>query len=120
MIYRRLEAATSRLEDMAASVDSSHPPTGTATSDSAVPHQHPSLTTAAAPSAEPLPPSIEDFDKILEQEVNAFVKASEKVGGLVEQQVWARALPYSEAVLIKLSRQRQRLKLLRPNGRIFS
>jgi adenylyl cyclase-associated protein len=90
MIYRRLEAATSRLEDMATSVDSSHPSTVAAISSSAValPGSSTTAAAAAAPSPDPLPPSIADFDKILEQDVKAFVNASEKIGGLVEQQAW--------------------------------
>lgn len=89
MIYRRLEAATSRLEDMATSIDSSHPSTVAAISSSVGAYTDPSTATppSDAQSAEPLPPSIEDFDKLLDQHVKAFLKASEEVGGLVEQQV---------------------------------
>jgi adenylyl cyclase-associated protein len=88
-IYNRLEAATSRLEDMATSIDSSHPSTVAAISNSAVAPPNPSRTSAstAVPSADRLPPSIKDFDRIVDQDVNSFVTASEKVGGLVEQQV---------------------------------
>ena len=100
LIYRRLEAATSRLEDMATSVDSSHPSTVAAISSSAAhpPESSTSALQAAAPAAEPLPASIEDFDKILEQEVQAFVTASRKVGGLVEQQASAEHVPLWSAV----------------------
>lgn len=84
----RLEAATSRLEDMATSVDSSHPTTVAAISSSAVASsiQSATVTAPAPPPAEPLPSSIEDFDKIIDKEVRAFVTASQKIGGLVEQQ----------------------------------
>jgi Adenylate cyclase associated (CAP) N terminal len=88
-IYNRLEAATSRLEDMATSIDSSHPSTVAAISNSAVAPPNSSKTSAstAVHSADRLPPSIKDFDRIVDQDVNSFVTASEKVGGLVEQQV---------------------------------
>ena len=39
------------------------------------------------PPPEPLPKSIEAFDKIIEDEVGAFVTCSQKIGGLVEEQV---------------------------------
>lgn len=92
MVTCRLEAATSRLEDMATSVDASHPDTVAAiTKASSVPGE---LAAAAAafietppPPVQPLPRSVEDFDKIIKEEVQAFVTASEKIGGLVEQQV---------------------------------
>ena len=48
---------------------------------------------AQAPAApqEPLPRSIEDFDKLIEEDVTAFVTASSEIGGLVEEQVrWPR------------------------------
>ena len=73
---------------MATSIDSTHPSTVAAISNSAVASSSQS-TTAAAPapaSAEPLPSSIEDFDKIIDEDVKAFVTASQKIGGLVEQQ----------------------------------
>lgn len=90
----RLEAATSRLEDIASSVDGA--PSG---SLGAAAVRDPHITAAATESsatvtpvlealpAEPLPKSIEDFDKIIEEEVAAFVEASTKIGGLVEEQV---------------------------------
>lgn len=89
---RRLEAATSRLEDIATTVDGNANLTNGAaesTQDTAV------AATGAAPAApappapqEPLPRSIEDFDKLIEEDVTAFVTASSKIGGLVEEQVY--------------------------------
>ena len=40
---------------------------------------------------EPLPKQVELFDDLIESDVTAFVEAATKVGGLVEQQVWAIA-----------------------------
>ena len=87
---RRLEAATSRLEDMATSVDPSHPSLVSAIeNENAPPTQgHPNATNAfSASPPEPLPRSIVDFDNIIREVVGDFVAASEKIGGLVEQQV---------------------------------
>lgn len=91
----RLEAATSRLEDMATSVDPTARSDATtptpANISAAVPQTAPAAPAAPppppAPVAEPLPATIEDFDKIIDSEVNKFVQAGEKIGGLVEEQV---------------------------------
>lgn len=87
----RLEAATSRLEDIATSVDGTEPAQNGAsasapgTSTAAVA----AVPESAAPPAptEPLPRSIEEFDELIEGDVAAFVTASSKIGGLVEEQV---------------------------------
>jgi adenylyl cyclase-associated protein len=87
----RLEAATSRLEDIATSVDSTHPETvaaiSTAQATIAENAAAAAIPVAAAAPPEPLPRSIEDFDKLINEDVKAFVSASEAVGGLVQQQV---------------------------------
>jgi hypothetical protein len=95
-LIRRLEAATSRLEDIATSVDSTHPETVAAisTAQATIAENAAAAAAAAAMSApaaatpsEPLPRSIEDFDKLINDDVKSFVTASEGIGGLVEQQV---------------------------------
>ena len=89
LVLRRLEAATSRLEDMATSVDASHPDTVAAINSASPAPTDPASVAATAPApepAEPLPRSIEEFDKIVKEEVQGFVTASEKIGGLVQQQ----------------------------------
>jgi len=91
-VRNRLEAATSRLEDIASSVvdESGAKITPTSiTPPSAVAASAPSSTSAPEPQAapEPLPRSVEDFDKLLEEDIATFVTASGKIGGLVEQQV---------------------------------
>ena len=88
--FCRLEAATSRLEDIATSADGSSALTNGAagssqTAAAAVPL--PEAPSAPAPPQEPLPRSIEEFDKLIEDDVTAFVTASGKIGGLVEEQV---------------------------------
>lgn len=86
--YLRLEAATSRLEDMATSVDSSHSETIAAIQKTQSGQgEAASSSSVIAPPPEPVPPSIEDFDAIIENDVKHFVTTSESLGGLVEQQV---------------------------------
>lgn len=91
ILILRLEAATSRLEDIATSVDSTHPETVAAISTAqATIAENAAAGAVPAPSAtppKPLPRSIEDFDKVINEDVKAFVGASEAIGGLVQQQV---------------------------------
>lgn len=90
-LIRRLEAATSRLEDIATSVDSTHPETVAAISSAQATIAENAATAVPVPAAsvppEPLPRSIEDFDKLISDDVKPFVTTSEAIGGLVEQQV---------------------------------
>ena len=93
-LLRRLEAATSRLEDMV--------PTMTGSSASA--NGQPALPEAGLstgrgidrPSGiisspqlvlEPLPPAIDDFDALINGDVKTYVNMSEEIGGLVAEQV---------------------------------
>lgn len=87
--FDRLEAATSRLEDIATSIDGPGATTtnGLAGAALATPSASAATPEPAAPAPEPLPRSVEAFDKIIEEDVEAFVKAAEKVGGLVAEQV---------------------------------
>lgn len=39
------------------------------------------------PVVEPLPQAIEDFDKIIDEDVKKFVDIGQKIGGLVAEQV---------------------------------
>lgn len=90
----RLEAATSRLEDMVSNIGDPSASTdgipsapsegmsaaegmGQARSTVPPPHRH----------MEPLPPTIEAFDGIINGEVKTFVNMSEEIGGLVAEQV---------------------------------
>jgi len=101
-LIHRLEAATSRLEDIA----SSSLPLDAATPDShhnaadgsslAAPSQtQRSLQTPAGstPGAsqtqlqEPLPHSIEDFDTLLHGDLKAYNDLSQSLGGLIAEQV---------------------------------
>ncbi|KLP07842.1 adenylate cyclase-associated protein [Fusarium fujikuroi] len=117
-LIKRLEAATSRLEDIASSTE---PPSDAAVLNQAIPSPpNPSLaappplpaasdssaTTPATakpePATEPLPESIEEFDAFLNTSVDKYVKLSHQLGGLVAEQ----------AALVKSGFQEQRKFLL--------
>lgn len=92
-IFRRLEAATSRLEDMVPHMAEQ----STALNGMASPDQSQSAAGGAKqvegavaspiPSAAPLPASIDDFDKMINGDVTTFVAMSEEIGGLLAEQV---------------------------------
>ena len=108
VLIHRLEAATSRLEDIASSsgsieqqangsisaasgegmpTSSSMPdlPKGGSREASTATVQH------VSQPKEPLPASIEEMDKLIESEVKGFVDASKGLDSLVEEQVrWGR------------------------------
>ena len=90
-IIRRLEAATSRLEDMAsATVD---PPQSNGPAPSPAPTgplpATPAISTPPTPKVvqEALPDSIEDFDKFITATVKKYVNLSDEIGGPVADQV---------------------------------
>lgn len=92
-LLHRLEAATSRLEDMVPTVSD---PSAATNGISSLPES--GLTAPGAdgqgvpgtpqqqPSA-PLPPAIDDFDALINGDVKTFVNMSEEIGGLVAEQV---------------------------------
>ncbi|CAL5871185.1 uncharacterized protein PFLUO_LOCUS5432 [Penicillium psychrofluorescens] len=88
-LIKRLEAATSRLEDMAMAVEDPSSPksmgvsTPPAPAPPAPPKAAPSPT---APAADPIPPQIQDFDALIKNDVQKFVNLGEKIGGLVAEQ----------------------------------
>ena len=105
MVTCRLEAATSRLEDMATSVDASHPDTVAAINSASPCPGETAVVPAKEPTpqpAEPLPRSIEEFDKIIKEDVQGFVAAGEKIGGLVEQQVHTLSDVWKGAILMPM------------------
>ena len=93
-ILRRLEAATSRLEDMVPTMSESStstnglpalPEAGLSTSRGL---DQPGGTAASPePVFEPLPPTIDDFDALINGDVKTYVNMSEEIGGLVAEQV---------------------------------
>lgn len=92
-LLRRLEAATSRLEDMVPSISD---PSASTNGVASLPES--GLTAPGAdirggpgtpqqqPMA-PLPPAIDDFDALINGDVKTFVNMSEEIGGLVAEQV---------------------------------
>ncbi|CEJ80268.1 Putative Adenylyl cyclase-associated protein [[Torrubiella] hemipterigena] len=90
-LIKRLEAATSRLEDIATSTEPAedgaaraHPdasPAGVVSAAGA-----PAPKAAPVPEPEELPEAIEDFDTFLNGPVTKFVSLSKELGGLVAKQ----------------------------------
>ncbi|MCJ1245785.1 hypothetical protein MMC30_002989 [Trapelia coarctata] len=91
-LIKRLEAATSRLEDIASSAVGPNATTNGVPSVAAVPTSSgtadPSASRAVTPKQLPeaLPPAIEGFDALINGEVAAFVNMSEGLGGLIAEQ----------------------------------
>lgn len=93
-IIRRLEAATSRLEDLVPTMSDAStstngvpalPEAGLATGRGI---DRPVGTIASPqPVFEPLPPAIDDFDGLINGDVKTYVNMSEEIGGLVAEQV---------------------------------
>jgi adenylyl cyclase-associated protein len=78
-LIKRLEAATSRLEDIATATE--------------IPQAVPALTSisnaisaSAPPEAEEVPDFVSDFDNIVNDSVTRYVEASRRIGGLVTDQ----------------------------------
>lgn len=90
-----LEAATSRLEDIASSTDvpndipASNPPIASPSVATAI-STPPAAPAPPKPAAEAIPESIEEFDNFLSSAVDKYVKLSNQLGGLVAQQVRPR------------------------------
>ncbi|KAJ5091578.1 hypothetical protein NUU61_006448 [Penicillium alfredii] len=89
-LIKRLEAATSRLEDMAMTLDEPSSPKTAGAPASATPAtpEPPKLAPPppAAPAAAPIPPQIQDFDALIKGDVQNYVNLGEKIGGLVAEQ----------------------------------
>ncbi len=93
-LLRRLEAATSRLEDMVPTMTDASastnglpalPEAGLSTGRGI---DQPAGTVASPqPVIEPLPPAIDDFDALINGDVKTYVNMSEEIGGLVAEQV---------------------------------
>jgi adenylyl cyclase-associated protein len=104
-LIRRLEAATSRLEDIASSTASfdaqtngDHSLSGTSglppsssmpelTSAQSKDGSREASTSTVQPAPEPLPPCIEEMDEMIKNEVSDFQEASKGLDPLIEEQV---------------------------------
>ncbi|CAG9970624.1 unnamed protein product [Clonostachys byssicola] len=91
-LIKRLEAATSRLEDIATSTElpkdalPALTQSNIAPSSANAPAPPPPPPAAPKPADEPLPESIEDFDNFLSTSVDRYVKLSNELGGTVAKQ----------------------------------
>ncbi|KAI5310039.1 hypothetical protein KEM55_001882 [Ascosphaera atra] len=98
-LIKRLEAATSRLEDMASTLEGTtshdvsspaHKPNASPSQES--PQQAPGKPSTASPAQAPspaaqgVPKTIHEFDELINNEVKAFVEAAEKLGEPVAEQ----------------------------------
>ena len=94
-LLTRLEAATSRLEDMAQSevnpsATTNGLPPAAGTNAAALSKAGSSGLPGSGPkeATQPLPPAIADFDALMNGDVKKFVNMGEDLGGLVAEQVW--------------------------------
>ncbi|KAH9897219.1 adenylate cyclase associated N terminal-domain-containing protein [Xylariomycetidae sp. FL2044] len=100
-LIKRLEAATTRLEDIASSTielpqavpalkqSTPTPPNNGSAVQNPAPLPPVNSPPVAAPKStpqEPLPESIEEFDAFINTTVDKYVKASNKLGGLISEQ----------------------------------
>ncbi|WEW55896.1 suppressor of rasval19 [Emydomyces testavorans] len=88
-LIKRLEAATSRLEDMASSIEGPSPssPAIPEAVQITPPHSVPQqIALPPPPSVETLPRSIEAFDELINNEVKPFVELAQKIGEPVAEQ----------------------------------
>lgn len=98
-LLHRLEAATSRLEDIASSTieipqavpalkETLASPDASSKAISDAPSRAPSAPAhrPAAPADEPLPDSVEDFDAFLKLSVEKYATLSQAIGGLIAEQ----------------------------------
>ena len=88
--FRSLEAATSRLEDMASATIEA-PKTNVTPAPAAPPAPTAPLAAAVVqppkPKAEPLPESVEDFDAFVNTSVKKYGDLSNELGGPIAKQV---------------------------------
>ncbi|KAF2093337.1 hypothetical protein NA57DRAFT_69130 [Rhizodiscina lignyota] len=92
-LIKRLEAATSRLEDIASSSEQPAPTTNGTTTTAATSGPSAPQSQSPAPAKEPpkeeLPQSIEDFDTLLNGDVKAWTDLSTAFGGVIAEQATA-------------------------------
>jgi hypothetical protein len=129
----RLEAATSRLEDIATTVDTPTPALNGTPEPSTLAHSSPAPQTSnntprastvtvippppPAKDDEQLPSVVEDFDKLLKEELASFITKSGSLDPLLGEQVWKSAT--SEIVLLTLSRPKSSVERSRLSANFF-
>lgn len=107
-LSRRLEAATSRLEDMASSSISPPSINGTpgpsASTTTLTPNPAPpAIVEPPKPKAEPIPESVEEFDAFINSTVKKYLDASNALGGKIAEQVRHTGVVGKAAILIGVS-----------------
>jgi adenylyl cyclase-associated protein len=122
-IIHRLEAATSRLEDMAAATIEAPKLNGAAPTPAPTGALPPVPVSARAPEPpkplpEVLPESVEEFDTFLAGPLKKFVNLSDEVGGPVAEQVGHPILSFHGGIprLAELGKKRTSSAALGPGG----
>jgi hypothetical protein len=110
---------------MAMSLDDPHSPKNVgsaATPEPAAPVPVNTVTPPAPPAAPSLPPQIEDFDALINGDVQNFVDLGEKIGGLVAEQVSNSSLRLRSCVRLSDFFDSPRLffKLSKPSAPTFT
>ncbi|KAH9826089.1 putative CAP family protein [Teratosphaeria destructans] len=100
LLLRRLEAATSRLEDVADSAEgrSQATPLARQTPNGGAVSAAPSSASASPPPPAPaeLPPSVKDFDALIDNEVAEYVQLSKSIDPVVAEQAAVTASLYRD------------------------
>ena len=90
-LLKRLEAATSRLEDMVPNLGDQSAATNGLPAEDQKSQTSGGITQIGqsdVPTPAPIPPVIDDFDKLINADVTKYVVISEQIGGLVAEQVY--------------------------------
>ena len=90
-VIRRLEAATSRLEDIASTsvgFDVTGQNGAPASASGSVSGAAPSTAAPASKAADSLPPSIQALDELTNNEFKTWLDLSSKLGSVIDGQVW--------------------------------
>ncbi|KAI8990309.1 adenylate cyclase associated N terminal-domain-containing protein [Pilobolus umbonatus] len=79
-LIKRLEVATTRLEDLAMSSSSATTVAANAT------HTTPTTTDTAVPASNEIPPAVEEHDAAIQGALDKYISLSEELGGVVAEQ----------------------------------
>ncbi|KAI8370673.1 adenylate cyclase associated N terminal-domain-containing protein [Radiomyces spectabilis] len=101
-LIKRLEVATTRLEDLAMSASSASAVSASAPASSA-PAAPPAATTSSSASSD-IPLAVEKHDEVVNPSLDQFLKLSQEIGGLVADQASAVAEAFkAEREIIRIS-----------------
>lgn len=120
-LLSRLEAATSRLEDIASSAAAFEPSTqtngGASTSPVPPPSGPQTVPTPQKPVQEELPQSIEDFDTLLNGDLKKWMDLSHALGDVVAEQVRELLVTVHDFVVTDETSLARQMQYHRPSRR---